>query len=327
MADSDFARSAEEVDVSMIDHRFVGRLTRRWLVVIAALALVLIMGGAGQTPQAQAQEVERYIVKVINRQATICLNETVAYLVQILVSQQVGVVPDNLARTPLRPGVTVAAKSSNENVGVFTRDIIPVLSSGADPDSYRANLVQFTFTAKKVGTTTLEFGANVVGSRAEHDSIVVKVVAACHYKVTVFSYAFSALSAGNTIGLLGIINDADLILDDDGIYRGMAEVDWIPNIFIAGCGHTDSLPDSGVQMRGGVDAQSGNLMVNVTYEPATLTEVHCTGQTVNTLSPDPIDVTVSPIGGTSVKPHAIQARGVIYGSAKVFVLPVRTGGK
>jgi hypothetical protein len=308
----------------MHNQRFVGYLVRRWLALIAVLAMMLIMGGAGQPRQAQAQEVERYLVKVVNRQATVCLNESVRYLVQILVTQQVGVVADNLARTPLRPGVTVAASSSDNNVGVFTTEVVPILSSAADPDSYRANMIQFTFKARKVGTTTLEFSADVGGSSAGSDSIVVKVVAACRYKVTVISHTFIALSAGNTIGLLAIINDAELILENDGIYRGTARVTWIPNILIVGCAHSDSLPDSEATLRGGVD-QSGFLVVNVTYQPATLTEAHCQGQTVNPLYPDPLDVSVSPSGGSSVKAHAVQGPVLVPGTAKIFVIPVETG--
>lgn len=303
-----------------------------WRSVLAAAVLALLVGGASQPLQAQAQPVVSYSVDVINPQLFVCAGATATYRVVIVDANAQGAGdPYEDALFMMGRGLVAVAVSSDANVGTFNKPGIPV-SYNPDPAFARPNLIEFVFKAGKPGKTTLTFGAQLrvgAGSVVAKPFPVTVTVDYCHYKVTVISWSFVSLSAGDTIGLLSIIDEADMSADKEGVYRGAAKATWTPNIYIGNCPHSDTIATSDATLVGRKNDE-GTFVVNVTYDRATLTEVHCgpNGGSVNSVDPNPISVTLPSTGGAASVSQGVKAGPMeIPGTAKVFVTPVNPGGK
>ena len=302
---------------------------RRSLQVV--VTLVLAAGGLGHLPGAQAAPAGanvRYYMDVVNPKTTVCTGETVTYVVNVhsqFTSAPPGWTDKNLPAATTLAGVTVEALSTDKAVGNFKTTGKQV--TGMEFDG--TNSVEFEFVAgKKPGSTTLYFEGAVPGYDINMDyvsfPVPVKVIV-CEYKVNVISNWFVTEGTDGSIALVALIQGATLSADTDGHYTGSTSVLWIPHIVLpSACSHTDTVSPSPANLVGDLN-ESGELVVQVTYDTATLAEQGaCPPQDIDTknpLSPEALTIRVPSAGGTKQGNQKLKDQG-IPGSFVITVIPV-----
>ena len=314
----------------------------RWRIVFIALLLALAVGSVGKTPMAQAAPARtnvRLYMEVVNPKTTLCVGESVRYIVKVnsqFTSAPRGWTDKNLPAPFALPRINVDAFSVDKTVGDFigtrngsvtrntgsTDEIVDLVNPNAEPPPHSAT---FTFKAKKAGRTTLYFEGLAHGQYVTFP-VPVKVIH-CKYKVTVISNWFFTEGTGGSISLVSFVRWATLTAVSENQFMGETTARWIPNIVLPSqCTHSDTVPPSKVTLTGGINT-SDELVVKVVFGTAALTEVGACGpQSINTthaFTPDPLMVTVPGAGGTWQGTQLLDSPvGLIPGNVIVIVTPL-----
>lgn len=319
-----------------------GYQTPRWRNVFIALLIALAISSVGQTPSAQAAPARtnvRLYMEVVNPKTTLCVGESVRYIVKVnsqFTSAPRGWTDKNLPAPFALPRINVDAFSVDKTVGDFigtrngsvtrstgsTDEIVDLVNPNAEPLPHSAT---FTFKAKKAGRTTLYFEGLADGQYVDFP-VPVKVIN-CKYKVTVISNWFITQGTGGSISLVSFVRWATLMAVSENNFMGESTARWIPNIVLPSqCTHSDTVPPSKVTLTGGINT-SDELVVKVVFGTAALTEVGACGpqpiDTTNAMLPDTLEVKVPGAGGTWQGTQLLDTpSGLIPGPVTVIVIPV-----
>ena len=313
----------------------------RWQIVLIALALVT--GSVGQTSQAQAaadNPADVYFEVSANPQSPppLCINQQLKIYVSINknITKVINEKAYNLPRGAVT-GVKVTG-SMSKDVGTLESKK-PEVSFGDDElavlQPKGIGQADFVFTAKKPGTTTLTFTANVPGAwtgsaealalgksyPANKAEIKVRVIP-CKFKVKTASN-FSAQGVN-----LAAIMDGEMKADEQGNFTGSATVNWIGGFASFGtCGAAYyDVASSQADLTGRHDDEGGQLAVEVNYLGAVLTMSGCASAS-GTVVPDPLALNIPSSGGVSTQSQDLHEPNYFsfYGSAVIVVTPVEDG--
>ncbi len=307
----------------------------RWRVVIIALVLALVIGGAGEMPQAQAAPAGQWnvffsMVVVGKPKTKLRCKETVTYSVKIEFEKPLIPPP-----TPT-PGffggmaaanINVMASSANKDAGDFINN--NSLTTVATGDDLSGLLVAtFQFKANKPGTTILTFEAEVQGESISTELPV--NVLPCKFKVKTNSKA--SVPGEANINIVAISGDAEITEGDgEGPLTGSTSVNLVLSMSsVLDCHGTSASGSSNAELSGSLD-DNGQLTLDVTYQTANITvPVYCVGSdggTIDTtqsfpLTPDPVHISVASSGGVLNQSQAIQGPGTASGEVTISVIPV-----
>ena len=316
----------------------------RWRTISIALILALAIGSAGQTPPAQAAsdnstEVSFELQVNPAHPAPVCLQHSqnfYIFLTRHLSLPQYGI-PD----LPLEiSGVVVRGSVTDSNIGTLTP---PESSGGYELADLTPGGADFTFTAKKAGTTILKFDAEV-GSYWDGDGATHMVsnpypvhvevpvtVKPCKFKVGAASRWH--LPGPHQFDIVGMIDDAEMKADEQGNFTGSASMNWAVATTVLSpicLSAIFTVSPSQANLTGQMD-ESGLLQANLTYSPATasVTQV-CkvpTGTQTSTfhyqMVPDPLSLSVASSGGVFNQSQVLVMTSdfALSGSSAIVVIP------
>lgn len=246
-----------------------GNQNPRWRTVFIALVLALVIGSAGQTPPAQAapapQQGFGYKLRAINLSGGdfICVGDRVKLNVRVTRGFE------NQQNIQDVTGVLVTASASNASIGQLDQ---VEANTGYIADF--PGTINFKFTAKKAGTTTISFEGTInhtwlgiaIGTYTRTDQVVL-TVEECQYRVSAVS-EFTV--PGAFVG--AVFKDAVMTLGSDGLYTGTATVHWMGYLTPTFCVNTHYLDPAETEVeltgvRGGVRYGEGLFNLIIVYEP------------------------------------------------------------
>ena len=304
-----------------------GNATSRWRTVFIALVLALTIGGAGQTPLAQAAAADaveiKFELKVYpEKLPRICPKKALTLYASVskTVNKVIGGKPFELPGDAPGPLVSGSVVSGS---GELKKQLVEIDTPGS--------AVPFVFTADKPGKVTLKFtasiknswiGANeeVIGSGVKVEKeVTVKV--GCKVKVGTVSQ-FSAQGAK-----LVATMDGEMKSDEQGNFTGSATVNWVGGLTVGyrDCSGVIDVASSQADLTGNQD-DSDRLAAEVTYLPAALTHTFDCGasQTIQTqVIPDPLVYSGPSFGGVSTQSQDLYEPTyyAMHGSAVIVVVP------
>ena len=301
------------------------------------ILLALLLGAAGPAQAAPPATFVEFLLSVAPRQELlkpICIGQTLTLYVNASreTTHLIADEPHTHADTVI--GLRVTGTNDNPNAGTLTLTSEP-FTGGSNLQATQA--VEFTFTGKKKGTSTLNFEGTFnsfwvpgnaqlqfTADRANvtvKDRLVVKVVP-CKVKAKL-----TQRWSGPGYTLVGTMDETELTSTDGGAFAGAGTVTWVASTTVPECVSTDTFLPSPVTLDGTLN-DDGQLAVNWTFDPA---EDHATlfcespGRGVwvddnwtvfNT--PDPLVVVVDDDGGTTQLPQRLAGQQAdAYGTALV----------
>lgn len=312
----------------------------RWRSVFIALVLALTIGSAGQTPLAQAAPASagpndiKFALEVFPETLpTICVNQKLYLYVSVsktifkVINDQPYEIPGNVG-SPYASGSVTGA-----NIGTLKQQL------GFAGDEDPVNITSFIFTGKKPGTTTLKFtaairnswiGANeeIIGSSVKLERVVTVKVRNCKFKVETFGQWNDP--GGSPEWFTAVSKEAVVTADADGHFSGSASVNWAGRIDVPPCGYSAHQIASGQANYSGEMDESGQLMMNQTYEPVEASYSYACrgggGSGEGLFTSDSISVSMPASGGVSTLDHVLHMDWMlpagVPGSVTIIVIPV-----
>jgi hypothetical protein len=295
------------------------------------LALALSLAGAGKIPSAQAaragdfsKKIYLSVTKAGSAERTICVGDKVE--VQARVLQVVEVVGEGLQFGRLI-GVPLQASVADPGIGAIS-PAANVTSLDTDP----LGVAQFTFAAKKTGTTTVKVDGKLIqkellGLVLSSDTVTGQLpitVEKCEYRVIVTA----VWKMEGPISLFAEITDAALAPNGDGKYAGNADVKWTSAwTYPPPCHVVPHPKPSRAYITGEIDAK-GDLEVNIIFEDtlglaATLVCPTGAGEIVTgVLQPESLRLWFRTSGGTDRRHPALKGTATLSQLATVTLIPV-----
>ena len=302
----------------------------RWRTVFIALVLALAIGSAGQPPLAQAapspQQGFGYRLRAINLSGGdfICVGDRVKLNVRVTRGFE------NQQNIQDVTGVLVTASTSNASIGQLDQ---VEANTGYIADF--PGIVNFKFTAKKAGTTTISFEGTInhtwlgiaIGTYTRTDQVVL-TVEECQYRVS----GFSDFSVEGSV-VVAVFNDAVMRLGSDGLYTGTATVEWV--------GYQDPILCAGVMLldqaktkveltgvRGGVRYGESLFNLIIVYEPGeTKWSATCYAEFVTKQVLDPWELKFAVPDSGEVGKLLYHGFDYALGMTTVTVIRERAGGQ
>jgi hypothetical protein len=314
--------------------------------VFSALILALTFGSMGQTPAAQAApagDLVNFYLWVLSPKTTLRCGETVTYQVAA------GFVPVD-ADSESSPAISLDADSRSISLDMLfglSTDIDAMSGNPTVGDfvvAYKGSKVrsrlllrfqgpyvtnsggEFKFKANKPGKTTLYF-QGFIGETHQFISNEVKVtVLPCHFQIKTLG-DYNALDVN-----LAALMDREMKSDEQGNITGSGTVNWVGDTLSSGdCSSAIDVASSKAELTGSLD-ESGQLIVNVTYLPAVLTNVgKCENAQASLplndqalVTPDPVHISIATSGGVSTRPQDLYEPNyyAMHGSVDIVVIPV-----
>ncbi len=313
----------------------------RWRTVFIALVLALATGSIGQTPAAQAALAPQgdqafFSMKVVRPKTRLSCGETVTYIVKVEFHQStLGALfgPDPLKLGPVEGipvlNIDIDAISSNETVGGFVgfgavNGIEKERTLVIFHDDFTSFAAKFKFKANKPGKTTLHFDG-FVGKQSVTTEVNVTVIP-CSFKIKTLG-DYNALDIN-----LAAIMDGEMKSDEQGNITGSGTVNWVGDDVSSGdCSSVIDIASSKAELTGSLD-ESGQLIVNMTYLPAVLTNIgKCENAEASLalndqalVTPDPVRISISSSGGVSTQSQDLYEPNyyAMHGSIDIIVIPV-----
>jgi hypothetical protein len=260
------------------------------------LAFSLSLGSAGQTTLVSAAEPSQQKAKTITTifidiqlpKEPVCTKSEPTVLVRTRADTDIPLRNGKVEHVSDGPisGVRVESAVTNPDIGALSPK---TLISGFNVEENPAE-ANFTFEAKKAGTTILQFTPEYAGKKGQMEEIGIKVVD-CKLKVNM-NYLMHQ-SSGGTTGLL--TGQMDTVLEGDGeVYQGAGILDSDRTEVMPPCSFSsdgfDSPATITAKLTGSPDNQQ--LEVTVDYEPGeSSTTITCpiAGTRTTTRPEDPTD--------------------------------------
>ncbi|MBZ0315484.1 MAG: hypothetical protein K8L91_03630 [Anaerolineae bacterium] len=284
-------------------------LLPRWLLPTALLVLVLQVAMPITSAPAQAQAPTQPVIVTFgldfgNARTSICVGETVSYRVRVIARVLVPGHPDaGLYRVT---GVSLTQTFD----GSILQDMTSVMTTPPIAALFADVALDVTYQLKGIapGRTSIDYAGVVTISGQPlavpstypvADSLHVRVVP-CNLKVVTIARFTQRLIGGTVKGIV-IIYDGHLRGDQEGYYVGEADVVYLINAAIPGCGYANTLKLGKVTMRGRLDNDEV-IHVDLTFDTATGSEIiPCevgTGGGDVFITPGPLKITVPNVGGS-----------------------------
>lgn len=319
--------------------------SRRWLRILIALSLTLVLVGANQPPTAQSAsdnpDKVGFELKVYpEAPLPICIKDTVRFYVGLSrsVRKKINGKEWNLPRG-LISGVAIRGSVTNPSIGALTP---PESSGGYDVSDLLLADADFMFTARKAGKTTLQFvgevrsywdgsGRTQTLSRPYpvHVEVPVKVIP-CKFKVNTTGQWIRVLD-GAGASAMAVIEGAEIKADEQGHFAVSARVDWGSTYYVDECATTTSIPTSQANLTGDID-EDGQLTMNLTFEPTEwLGSLSCPyvggGSSTTSVTLDALSLSSPASGGVFTQSQRLVTQDdMMPGSIIVVVIPEEDEG-
>ena len=315
---------------------FTVRVSRvpKWLRPVAILVLALGVGFTTQALGVQAQDggtpsgqptIVDYVIDFGNARTSICIGETVTYRVRVIA--RVMIPGDPGAGLPVIIGATL---NPSWDTSILRDATTSQPVSALFPDV--PLVATYSFTGIAAGRTTIDFVGEiqtlpnifpVLNTFPLHDDLRVRVIP-CNLQVITVTRWFQRLTGGS-VKALAIVHDGRMTGSTDGYYSGEAGVTWIITASIPGCGYSNNLVFSRVNMRGRLDADD-QIHVDLTFPSLAGSEaIPCavgTGGGAVFVTAHPLNVTVPVYGGVQTPTQGLDGpAGLVQGQANVYVIP------
>lgn len=317
--------------------------SQRWLRILIALSLTLVLVGANQLPTIQsapddAARVEFELKIYPEAPLPICIKETVRFYIGLSKSTRKTIngkewnIPGGLIS-----GVVIRGSVKNPSIGT----LIPPDSSGSY-DLSDLMLADFIFTGKKAGKTTLKFvgevdsywdgsGRTQTLSRPYPVRVEVPVkVIPCKFKVNTTGQWIRVLD-GAGASAMAVIEGAEIKADEQGHFAVSARVDWGSTYYVDECATTTSIPTSQANLTGDID-EDGQLTMNLTFEPTEwLGSLSCpyvgTISSTTSVTLDALSLSSPSSGGVFTQSQRLVTQDdMMPGSVIVVVIPEEDEG-
>jgi hypothetical protein len=208
-----------------------------------------------------------------------------------------------------------------------------MVHTGASPAAGGGFSATFTFTAKKVGTTTIDFtghfwpNLNLAGYNqiAAAPAPPITVVVKCDYRISL--YSVWTLPGERILDVLGVVQSVKVSLDDKGKFSTRATMSSTA-AWMGPCPGTSKIAHSQVRIDGEQTASPGtgtrgSLLLHIAYYPVSSTTTEgCAGKSRSDQgTPEALHVLVGS-AGTVTAPHVLRTYVQAVGSTTVTVTPV-----
>ncbi len=299
-----------------------------------ALILVFGMGSAGQTTSAQAAEprgaktksITQIVLDIRTPPEPVCVNKS--YTISVITIADTDVTlkngkVDHISAEP-RGGVTVESSVGNPSIGTLNPN---GLVTGFDLDAEPGE-GQFTFEAKKAGTTSLKFKGTYRG-RSFKDEKQIKVVN-CDYKVTMNA---TDVYTGDGVTIWTAGNLDTKITGESGEMQGTGSFAFDSGFVGPPCSISYSEYQNATTITGHLD-DNDQLVLDFQYQPGEITsQVSCpdsgggsASQTVDLTNTGIASVTFPATGGTRMLRFTYAGSDFPPGTMIIDVQPEEAGG-
>jgi hypothetical protein len=312
-----------------------GNKISRPMILCLILVFAVCPGGAGQNTSVLAAPLAQEIVNLQTTYALvyrlpkdpICAGETYNIPVRLEARSTGSLNGDQVNFEELLYGVTVVANSNDHNVVEFDPYIgvtgdEELLGPGGEPTEI--TLVLF---AKKAGSTSISFDAQKpsIFFNAKFPPKPIKVVN-CKYKVNISSRWNFRISVAGWTGSTGMaaISSGEMRLNDvETSLQGTGRVDWTMYSISPGCSQHHKIAVSQVHLEGTPGENDSQIVVKVTYDPASLSSTHCVGGESGQFAPPPINVSLPADGGAQTVDHSfVLGEENLTGYSTVKITPI-----
>lgn len=314
-----------------------GSLVSRWRSIFTSLVVVLMIGNTGQISTVQAAPADitelRFFMIANKKGASkpVCIGERVP--IQVLVYRLKLV--DGVSQAPeVVTGASVNGVVENPNIGQISPTQNTTQWAGS---SIYPGAADFVFTAENAGETIIRFagivatpgwfGTNWKGGAKSFTAEVAVRVIPCKFKVEAIAEWYEA-SDGAYYSIAAASDEAVVTADADNHYTGSANVHWVGSGQTADpCGFPVQIASGQVQYTGELD-ESGQLVINQTYEPVENSWTYACGNVSGSgkglFTSDSISVSMPASGGASTLPHVLNVVWWIpmSGSVTIVVTPM-----
>ena len=307
--------------------------THRRLSGAATLGLMALLFAVSSQPlPVYAQgSVERYVF-YLSAAATgglgdICVGDRVALDIKAerFLANQRNSGANETTHPPVQVfGVTISGTVGNQEVGTLSPPSAMTSAGGTPPGS-----AQFVFTAKKPGSTGIEFKGTRIESnwfsqfiqpdRNYLSTELDATVKHCPYVVMIVSQ-FSVPGPAK-IKFMAVLAELHASPDAQGKFTGSGVVTWLGSAGPVGdCGGSVAVGSSTANLTGEQD-ENGRFNFEVTYTPAQVSLISNCGARNVTVTPDPVHASVASTGGGTRRPQILQGPEPAPGEALVLVNP------
>jgi hypothetical protein len=231
------------------------------------------------------------------------------------------------------PGVVVKGTVQNTAIGTLSQ-----VENLTGWDSRYPGAADYRFTAKKPGTTVVSFegqinhiwwasnlfGKGPIVDRRDFVSDTVTVtVAECKFKVSANS-GWQVEGPAN-LSFKAMFEDVEITGDENGHFTGSSTVTWTASSSAVGdCSGTLTATPSQVDLSGDLNNDSGLLVITMTYQATTASEVSNCGNPQFSMTPDPVKFVTSAEGGVSTQTHMLRGPESVAGRVTIDVVPAET---
>jgi hypothetical protein len=228
------------------------------------------------------------------------------------------------------PNAQVTGLVANQAIG--TLDPAGPVSIGSTPSIHGGFYWPFIFTAKKIGTTTIDFRGVVLpaaltgpqsGLIRASPARTITVEVACNYSISL--YSVWQLPGERLLDVMGVVQSARLVPNSTGRFSTQATMSSSA-LWIGGCPGSSTIQRSGVTIYGELGAVTGSLgmaplKIKVLYAPvSSRTTEGCIGKSrTDQGQAEPLELEVDQYGGTLTPSHVMNTYVRAVGSTTVVV--------
>jgi hypothetical protein len=228
------------------------------------------------------------------------------------------------------PNAQVTGSVANQAIG--TLDPVGAVSIGPTPSVHGGFQRPFIFTAKKIGTTTIDFSGVVlppalVGPQSAmiraSPAPTITVEVACNYSISL--YSVWQLPGERLLDVMGVVQSARLVPNATGRFSTRATMSSSA-LWIGRCPGSSSIQRSSVTIYGELGAVTGSLgmaplKIKVLYAPvSSRTTEGCMGKSrTDQGQAEPLEFEVDQYGGTLTPSHVLNTYVRATGSTTVVV--------
>ena len=304
-----------------------------------AVALVALAGGADGSPAQTAAPgaapvnggaVTYSVYAYPTGPTTLCPGQTL--LIRAMVHQ---------VTARLGPaGTTVAVQSvpsaqldpllSDPSIGTISPSTTAIV--GATPHYLGGFQTAFLFTARKIGTTTLNISGVVLAPQLRQPLIravpgrPITIKVTCDYKISL--YSTWQHPGERTLDILGVVQSAPIVPNATGRFSTRATLSSTA-VWIGGCAGRSQIQHSQVTIYGEVGPPDAAglptpVHVMVLYDPVSSTTTEgCLGKSKSDRGrPEPLDLRLDPYGDTQTPSHVLVTSPPVTGSTTVVLTKV-----